>query len=66
GNVAGAASTTAVMRGVQLPAPARLVGQVFFLQAVALGGVRRYLAKDRPAVWPKPERQAVASVKDAS
>ena len=65
-NAAGAASTTAVTRGMPLPAPARLAGQVFFLQAVALGGVRRYLAKDRPAIWPKPERQSVAPVNGAS
>lgn len=36
-----------------------LVGQVALLQAVGLGGLVRYLRGDRPAVWPKPERQAL-------
>ncbi|SNQ51609.1 putative Glycosyl transferase [Frankia canadensis] len=60
GNAVGAASTAALLTGRTPPGPTRLVAQVFFLQAVALGGVRRFLAHDRPAVWPKPERQAVA------
>lgn len=34
----------------------RLAGQVLFLQAVALGGLARYLRRDRPALWPKLER----------
>ncbi|MBE3205039.1 MULTISPECIES: glycosyltransferase family 2 protein [Parafrankia] len=61
GNAAGAASAGVLMRGGTPPGPSRLVAQVFFLQAVALGGVRRFLAHDRPAVWPKPERQAPAA-----
>ncbi|MBL7487869.1 glycosyltransferase, partial [Frankia sp. AgW1.1] len=56
GNAAGAASAVALTTGRQLPGPARLFAQVFFLQAVALGGVRRFLSGDRPAVWPKPDR----------
>jgi hypothetical protein len=60
GNAVGAASAAALAQGRTPPGPARLVAQVFFLQAVALGGVRRFLAHDRPAVWPKPERAAVA------
>ncbi len=60
GNAAGAASTAALMTGRTPPGPSRLVAQVFFLQAVALGGVRRFAARDRPAVWPKPDRQPVA------
>jgi hypothetical protein len=61
GNAAGAASVAAVARGWSLPAPARLLAQVFFLQAVALGGVRRYLTSNNAAVWPKPERPAPGS-----
>jgi hypothetical protein len=61
GNAAGAASLAMLMRGGSPPAPVRLLGQIFFLQAVALGGVRRFLARDRPAVWPKPERAAPAA-----
>ncbi|WP_248836505.1 glycosyltransferase family 2 protein [Frankia sp. AgKG'84/4] len=59
GNAVGAASTAALLTGRTPPGPTRLVAQVFFLQAVALGGVRRFLSGDRPAVWAKPERQAV-------
>jgi Glycosyltransferase like family 2 len=61
GNAVGIASTAALVQGRTPPGPTRLLAQVFFLQAVALGGVRRFLAHDRPAVWPKPERQAVPS-----
>ncbi len=61
GNAVGAVSTAALLTGRTPPGPTRLVAQVFFLQAVALGGVRRFVARDRPAVWPKPERPAVAS-----
>jgi len=56
GNAVGAASAAALAAGRQVPGPTRLVAQVFFLQAVALGGIRRFLAGDRPAVWPKPDR----------
>src|SRR5690606_8905491 len=59
GNAVGAGSLAGMVKGKNLPKPLRLVAQVFFLQVVALGGVRRFLAKDRPAIWPKPERQAV-------
>jgi hypothetical protein len=31
---------------------------VGFLQAVALGGLWRYLRGDRPALWPKADRSA--------
>jgi len=69
GNAFGFGSMIMIMRGegdedgeTSAPAPVRLAAQVFFLQAVALGGVRRFLAKDRPAVWPKPERAAPAAV----
>ena len=58
GNVVGVASAGALAAGRTPPGPTRLPAQVFFLQAVALGGVRRFLAHDRPAVWPKPERLA--------
>ncbi len=62
GNAAGVASMAAVARGWPLPAPARLLAQVFFLQTVALGGIHRFLTKDSAAIWPKPERQMPASV----
>ncbi len=58
GNAAGVGSLVSVLRGGSPPAPARLAAQVFFLQAVALGGVRRFLTRSRSALWPKPERRA--------
>ncbi|ONH33683.1 glycosyltransferase family 2 protein [Pseudofrankia asymbiotica] len=61
GNLVGAGSAGALAVGRTPPGPTRLAAQVFFLQAVALGGVRRFLAHDRPAVWPKPERLAPAA-----
>jgi hypothetical protein len=65
GNAVGAGSVAALVAGRTPPGPARLVAQVFFLQAVALGGVRRFLAHDRPALWPKPERRARPEVGSA-
>ncbi|WP_322778368.1 glycosyltransferase family 2 protein [Frankia sp. Cas4] len=56
GNLAGAGSLLTVIRGGNPPAPLRLAAQVFFLQAVALGGIRRFLKGERPAAWPKPDR----------
>jgi cellulose synthase/poly-beta-1,6-N-acetylglucosamine synthase-like glycosyltransferase len=44
------------LAGQDLSAPERLAAQVLFLQAVALGGMVRYLRRDRPALWPKLER----------
>lgn len=37
--------------------PERVLGQVLWLQAVAIGGLVRHLRGDRPAMWPKPERR---------
>lgn len=34
----------------------RVAAQVVFLQAVAIGGLARYLRRDRPALWPKQDR----------
>lgn len=42
--------------GGSLPRWLQLPTQVLFLQAVALGGLLRYLRGDRPALWPKIER----------
>lgn len=47
-----------VARGGSLPGWLALPTQVLFLQAVALGGLLRYLRGDRPALWPKLERQS--------
>lgn len=43
-------------RGRSLSAAERVAAQALFLQLVALGGMRRYLKRDRPALWPKLER----------
>jgi cellulose synthase/poly-beta-1,6-N-acetylglucosamine synthase-like glycosyltransferase len=58
GNAAGVGSLVTVVRGGNPPAPVRLAAQVFFLQAVALGGIRRFLRGERPTRWPKPERRS--------
>jgi poly-beta-1,6-N-acetyl-D-glucosamine synthase len=56
GHVAAAGSMVATMRGKRLPMPLRLGGQVLFFQAVALGGMLRFLRGDRVLRWPKPAR----------
>jgi cellulose synthase/poly-beta-1,6-N-acetylglucosamine synthase-like glycosyltransferase len=43
-------------RGARLSRPEQTAVQVLFLQATALGAMRRYLSGDRPASWPKPDR----------
>lgn len=45
-------------RGAENGPLARIAGQLGFLQATAVAGIVRYLRGDRPARWPKPERQA--------
>lgn len=52
----GALAAARELRGAKLRGVERLVFQVLFLQAVALGGLRRFLAGDRPALWHKGER----------
>jgi hypothetical protein len=59
-NIFGVGSAGAIAAGRKnLSTPARLMGQVFFLQAVALGGVQRFVAHDRAAVWSKTDRPAL-------
>ncbi len=43
-------------RGAKLSRTEQTAVQILFLQATALGAMRRYLSGDRPASWPKPER----------
>jgi biofilm PGA synthesis N-glycosyltransferase PgaC len=43
-------------RGRVLRGPLAAGSQVLFLQAVALGGIVRYLRGDRPALWPTVDR----------
>jgi len=42
--------------------PERLAAQLVFLQATGLGGIVRYLRGDRPAAWPKREREAASAL----
>ncbi len=44
-------------RGHDLSRPLSALAQVLFLQAVALGGLVRYMRGDRPSIWPKLERE---------
>lgn len=45
-------------RGAKLNRLERLTSQVAMLQLVGLGGLARYLRGSRPALWPKPDRDA--------
>jgi cellulose synthase/poly-beta-1,6-N-acetylglucosamine synthase-like glycosyltransferase len=46
------------LAGAHLTTAERVAAQVAFLQLAALGGLRRFLAGDRPALWRKGERDA--------
>lgn len=56
GHVAGAVALVRRARGAELSPPERLLSQVLFLQAVALGGMVRWLSGARSSLWPKEER----------
>jgi hypothetical protein len=56
GHGVAAAGMVATLQGRQPPRPIRLAGQVLFLQAVAFGGMVRFLRGDRVIRWPKPAR----------
>lgn len=56
GHVAAAAGMAAALQGKRPPRLLRLPGQVLFLQAVAFGGMLRFLRGDRVLRWPKPVR----------
>jgi cellulose synthase/poly-beta-1,6-N-acetylglucosamine synthase-like glycosyltransferase len=60
GHVLGAVAAVRTQLGLADRGAERVVGQALFLQAVALGGVFRYVRGDRPAKWPKPARPAPA------
>ncbi|MDQ3679373.1 MAG: glycosyltransferase [Actinomycetota bacterium] len=57
-HLVGAVAAVRGQRRVRQVTLERLVGQTLFLQAVAIGGIVRYLRRDRPALWPKPRRVA--------
>jgi biofilm PGA synthesis N-glycosyltransferase PgaC len=56
GNAVAAGSVVAQARGVELPRLANILAQVAYLQAVALGGMVRFVKGDRALKWKKPER----------
>lgn len=56
GHVAAVVGLTGQLRGWRVPLPMRVIGQVLYLQAVALGGMRRYARGDRVLKWAKPAR----------
>ncbi|PWU24754.1 MAG: glycosyl transferase [Candidatus Rokuibacteriota bacterium] len=51
-------------RGAELEGAAAVTAQVLFLQAVGVGGTLRWARGDRPALWPKPEREQHTSARD--
>ena len=56
GHALGAIAFVRDRKGSHLTSPERLALQVLFLQAVGLGGTVRFLRRDLPAQWKKPER----------
>lgn len=56
GNAAAAGAVVAQAKGVELPKLANIAAQVAYLQAIALGGMVRFVRGDRALKWKKPER----------
>lgn len=56
GHAVAGAGLVRVAAGGRLPTLLQLPAQVLFLQAVALGGLLRYLRGDRLGLWPKHVR----------
>jgi glycosyltransferase involved in cell wall biosynthesis len=56
GHAVAAVGIGAQARGAWLPMPIRVGAQVLFLQAVAFGGLLRFLQRDRALTWKKPAR----------
>ncbi|MFV1989376.1 MAG: glycosyltransferase [Acidimicrobiales bacterium] len=54
--VAAALAGRLIYEGRDLPAPVAALGQVMYLQAVSLAGMRRAIKGDRVTLWPKQER----------
>lgn len=59
GHVLGAVAVARTRGDAPRGAIERLAAQALFLQAVGLGGLVRYLRRDRPPLWPKPPRPPV-------
>jgi cellulose synthase/poly-beta-1,6-N-acetylglucosamine synthase-like glycosyltransferase len=55
-HLAAARALRRFVRGEPVSRPEALAAQVLFLQLVALGGMGRYLRRDRLALWPKEAR----------
>jgi len=56
----GALSFLGRQRRVDAGRIGRVIGHVLFLQVAGLGGTLRWARGDRPALWPKPERDSAA------
>jgi hypothetical protein len=52
----GAAAVALRHRGTKLPGPLTALGQVLYLQLVALGGMVRFLRGRADTAWQKPAR----------
>lgn len=61
GHAAAGVALARRVRGARLTAGERLLAEIAFLQAVALGGIWRYCRGDRPALWPKADRGAATN-----
>lgn len=57
GHLVAGAGGVALLAGRPVPRALAVPGQLLFLQAVAIGGLLRYLRGDRPALWQKPPRR---------
>jgi biofilm PGA synthesis N-glycosyltransferase PgaC len=56
GHLGAAASLGLQEAGRPLPVLARVVAQILYLQLVALGGIARFVRRDRVVKWDKPAR----------
>jgi biofilm PGA synthesis N-glycosyltransferase PgaC len=56
GNALAAGAVYAQSKDVQLPKLLGIAAQVAYLQAVALGGMVRFVRGDRAVKWKKPAR----------
>ncbi len=61
GHAVGGIALVLTWRGRRMPRVPTILAQALFLQVVALGGLVRYLRRDRLAKWPKAERQVANS-----
>jgi poly-beta-1,6-N-acetyl-D-glucosamine synthase len=56
GNAVAVGAAVAQQRDLPVPRLLRIPAQVMYLQAVAFGGMLRFLRRDRAVLWSKPDR----------